>query len=129
MSVRALLSELEKTTPRAVKKRSKLLSQIALEVQVHAAIEEEIFYPAFRQKGETQDDEKLFFEADEEHRLIHGTLPELSKTDPASALFSARAKVLKSLVDHHIKEEENALLPRARKLMSRAELTRAPLRG
>ena len=120
--VRKLLSELEETTPRGVKTRSRLLDEIALEVQVHATIEEEIFYPAFRRNGETGEDEKLFYEAVEEHKLVHGALPALQATDPATELFGARAKVLKDLIEHHAEEEERELFPRARKLMSRAEL-------
>ena len=121
-TVRGLLSQLEETTARGAKKRQQLLTKSALEVEVHAAVEEEIFYPAFRRKGETGEDEKLFFEADEEHRLVHEVLPQLQATDPSSKLFSARAKVLKDLIEHHADEEENEMLPRARKLMSREDL-------
>ena len=120
--VRELLVELEKTTSRGTKKREELLARIAHEVEIHAALEEEIFYPAFRKKGETHEDEKLFFEAEEEHKLVHATLPELRSTDPASELFGARAKVLKDLIVRHAEEEEKTLFPRVRKLMSREEL-------
>ena len=121
-TVKSLLRQLEETTPRGVKSRQKLLEKIALEVQVHAAIEEEIFYPAFREKVENQEDEKLFLEAAEEHGLVHHELPELQDADPASALFSARAKVLKDLIEHHAEEEESELMPRAKELMTREEL-------
>jgi hemerythrin-like domain-containing protein len=121
-TVRELLKELEKTSSRSTKRRQELLERIALEVQVHAAIEEELFYPAFRRRGETKNDEKLFFEAAEEHKLVHGALPEIQATDPESELFSARAKVLKDLIEHHAEEEEQELFPRARELMSREEL-------
>ena len=121
-TVRKLLSELEETTSRGVRKRSELLEKIALEVEVHAAIEEEVFYPAFRRRGKTKEDEKLFFEAAEEHKLVKGVLPELQKTDPGTEYFSARAKVLKDLIEHHAEEEESELLPRARELMSSEEL-------
>ena len=121
-TVRELLGQLDETTTRALKKREELLAKIAQEVEIHAAIEEEIFYPAFRNKGSTHEDEKLFFEAEEEHKLVHTALPELRGTDPSSELFSARAKVLKDLIEHHAEEEEESLLPRARELMSREEL-------
>jgi hemerythrin-like domain-containing protein len=120
-TVRKLLSELEETTSRGVRKRGELLEKIALEVEVHAAIEEEIFYPAFRRRAKTKEDEKLYLEAAEEHELVHRNLPELKNTDPATERFSARAKVLKDLIEHHAEEEENELLPRARELMSREE--------
>ena len=46
--VRALLAALEKTTERSADRRVKLLQQIESEVKVHATVEEEIFYPAYR---------------------------------------------------------------------------------
>src|SRR5688572_22218552 len=106
-SVKKLLGELDETSARAAKRRSELLAKIALEVEVHAAIEEEILYPAFRSKGDSSEDEKLFFEAQEEHDLVHRALPQLKQADPTTELFSARAKVLKDLIEHHAEEEEN----------------------
>jgi len=121
--VRALLAELESTTPRGVKKRSQLLERIAKELRVHTKIEEEIFYPAFKAAGEKSDDDKMYFEALEEHRAAGDlVLPDLEKTDPGSDRFSGRAKVLKELVEHHAGEEEKEMFPRARKLLSAAEL-------
>ena len=121
--VRALLSELESTTSRGVKTRTQLLEKIGVELRVHAKIEEEIFYPAFKAAGEKTDDETMYFEAKEEHRAVELlVLPDLEKTDPASECFGGRAKVFKELVEHHAGEEEKEMFPRARKLLSAAEL-------
>jgi iron-sulfur cluster repair protein YtfE (RIC family) len=108
---------------RAEKKRTELLSKITEELEVHTQIENEIFYPAFRQAGEKSDDEKLFFEAREEHRAVGElVLPDLNKTTADSEQFGGRAKVIKELVEHHVKEEEGEMFPRAKKLMSKDEL-------
>ena len=121
--VRGLLTELEATTARATKTRTQLLATIAKELRVHTRIEEEIFYPALRAAGEKSDDEKMYFEALEEHRAAGElVLPDLEKTAPDSEKFSGRAKVLKELVEHHADEEEKEMFPRARKLLSAAEL-------
>jgi len=121
--VRALLSELEKTTPRGVKKRTELLETIAKELRVHTKLEEEIFYPAFKAAREKSDDDKMYFEALEEHRAAGDlVLPDLEKTEPGSDQFSGRAKVLKELIEHHAGEEEKEMFPRARALLSAAEL-------
>jgi hemerythrin superfamily protein len=121
--VRGLLAELESTTARGTKKRTQLLSTIGKELRVHTKIEEEIFYPALREAGEKSDDEKMYFEALEEHRAAGElVLPDLEKTAPDSEKFSGRAKVLKELVEHHADEEEKEMFPRARKLLSAAEL-------
>lgn len=122
-TVEALLSELAESTPRAVKKRKELLEKIRVELKAHTSIEEEIFYPAFKEKGNKSDDAKMYFEALEEHRAAGElVLPDLLATDVDNEKFSGRAKVLKELVEHHAGEEEKDMFPRARKLLSKAEL-------
>ena len=121
--MRALLAALEATTTRAVKKRESLLAKIEANLKAHASIEEEIFYPAFKQAGSKSDDDKMYFEALEEHRAAGDlVLPDLLETDPSTDNFSGRAKVLKKLVEHHAGEEEKEMFPRARKLLEKAEL-------
>lgn len=122
-TVRGLLDTLASTTTRAVKKRRELVLKIESELKTHSTIEEEIFYPAFKNAGEKSDDDKMYFEALEEHRAAGDlVLPDLLGTDPASEQFSGRAKVLKELVEHHAGEEEKDMFPRARKLLSKGEL-------
>ncbi len=123
VTVRGLLTELEATTTRAVKKRAELLAKVDRELKAHTTIEDEIFYPAFKAAGKKSDDQTMFFEAKEEHRAAGDlVLPDLLGTDPASDNFSGRAKVLKELVFHHAKEEERDMFPRAKELMSKEEL-------
>jgi hemerythrin-like domain-containing protein len=122
-TVRKLLNELAETTNRAEKTRPELLATIAMEIRVHSAIEEEIFYPAFKAAGEKADDGKMYFEALEEHRAAGElVLPDLLETDVTSDQFSGRAKVLKELIEHHAGEEEKEMFPRARELLSKEEL-------
>jgi hemerythrin-like domain-containing protein len=116
-TVRELLSQLEGTTARGARKREQLLQSIAQEVRVHAAIEEEIFYPAYREAARKEEDLKLFFEATEEHALVDIVLPALEETDPSSEEFGAKAKVLKDLIEHHAEEEETEMFPRAKRLL------------
>jgi hemerythrin superfamily protein len=123
VTVRALLDELEATTPRGLKTRTELISRIARELKAHTTIEEEIFYPAFKAAGKKGDDTKMFFEAKEEHRAAGDlVLPDVVNTDPGSEKFSGRAKVLKEMIEHHAKEEETDMFPRAKELMSKEEL-------
>jgi len=121
--VRELLSQLAESSSRAVKKRAQLLERISTMLQAHTTIEEEIFYPAFKDAGQKGDDDAMYFEALEEHRAAGElVLPDLLNTDPASEEFSGRAKVLKDLVEHHADEEEKEMFPRAKKLLSKQEL-------
>lgn len=121
--VKRLFEDLVGTTNRAVKKRSRLLEEIATELKIHTALEEEIFYPAFRKAGKKAGDDKLYYEALEEHRAVEDLiLPDLSQTAPDSSAFSGRAKVLKELVEHHASEEEDELFPRAEQLLGKKRL-------
>jgi hemerythrin-like domain-containing protein len=122
--VRELLSELEETTERASAKRGELLATIERELTIHTKIEEEIFYPAFRDAAQKKDDKDLYYEAIEEHHVVELVLPEIKETDTDSEEFGAKAKVLKDLVEHHAEEEETEMFPRAQKLMDREELVR-----
>lgn len=120
--VKGLLSELEKTSEKGVKKREKLLAQIEKEVKVHTQIEEEIFYPEYREAVTKKDDRKLFFEATYEHHVVDLVMPELKRTNPSSEQFGAKAKVLKELIEHHADEEEKEMFPKARKVLNAEEL-------
>lgn len=121
--VKQLLTELAETTPRALKKRTELLGEIRVQLKAHTTIEEEIFYPAFKGKGNKSDDAKMFFEALEEHRAAGElVLPDLLTTDVDGEKFSGRAKVLKELVTHHADEEEKEMFPRAKELFDKTEL-------
>lgn len=120
--VKELLSELVQTTSRAEKKRQQLLNKIDQELHIHSHLEEEIFYPAFKEAGNSGFS-KIYFEALEEHRAVDELLmPDLRKTSPTSEKFSGRAKVLKEMVEHHVEEEEKDMFKKAQKAMSKEEL-------
>jgi hemerythrin-like domain-containing protein len=120
--VRALLASLEKTSEKGADRRVKLLRQIEDEVKVHATVEEEIFYPAFRDAVRKKEDRELYQEALEEHHVVDLVMPEVKECDPAGEIFPAKAKVLKEIIEHHADEEEKEMFKAARKAMSAAEL-------
>lgn len=120
--VRELLSELSNTTNRAAKKRSDLLQKIKKEVLIHTQIEEEVFYPAFRD-SQAEESKKLFYEAKEEHRAVDElVLPDIESTETATDEFAGRVKVLKDMIEHHAEEEEKEIFPKAKKALSKEEL-------
>lgn len=120
--VRGLLAQLEKSSERSVAKREELLAKIALEVEIHSTLEEEIFYPAYRDAVGKQEDRKLYQEALEEHHVVDLVMPEIEETDPGTEVFSAKAKVLKEIIEHHAEEEEKEMFKRARQVFKPAEL-------
>ena len=116
--MRGLLGQFENATGA---RRSKLLGQIEQELKVHTQVEEEIFYPAYRDAARKKEDKKLYFEAVEEHHVVDLVLPQMTDGDTPEQL-KAKAKVLKELVEHHADEEEKEMFPRARKALDREEL-------
>ena len=116
-NVRGLLGQFENATGA---RREKLRGQIDRELKVHTQIEEEIFYPAFRDAARKKDDKKMYFEALEEHHVVDLVLPEMNDGSSPEEL-KAKAKVLKELVEHHADEEEKDMFPRAKKLMDTAK--------
>jgi hemerythrin superfamily protein len=82
------------------------------ELKVHAAIEEEIFYPAVR---EAIEDEDLMNEAQIEHASAKQLIAQLETMKPDDPLYAATFTVLGEYVLHHVKEEESEMFPQVRK--------------
>jgi len=120
--VKGLLGDLEKSSMRGGPRAQKLVAQIDKELTIHSQIEEEIFYPAFRDAVSSKEDKKMYFEAKEENHVVKLVLPEVKEGGMANEEFAAKCKVLKELVEHHADEEEKEMFPEARKALGRAEL-------
>lgn len=115
--VEELFSQLEKTTERGADRRTRLLGQIEGEIKLHMRLEEEVFYPAFRDAVKKKDDKELYHEAHEEHHVADMVLGELKALSPTDETFGAKAKLLKELIEHHVEEEEGKMFPKARRAM------------
>src|SRR4051812_18308866 len=97
-TVKALFDQFEKAKGRAAK--TKVVRQALTELKVHAAIEEEIFYPTVRAKV----GKEVMNEADEEHHVAKLLIAELDRMDGSESHFEAKFTVLSENVRHHIKE-------------------------
>ena len=115
--VEQLFAQLEKTTERGAGRRTKLVQQIETELKMHMRLEEDIFYPAFREAVTKKDDKEMYFEAREEHHVADMVLRELKGLDPTAETFGAKATVLKELIEHHVEEEEEEMFKKARRHM------------
>ena len=122
-TVEKLFSEFEQTDERAYKTKQGLVERITKELEVHATIEEETFYPAVQAKAR-KDGKELIDEAVEEHHLVRVTLGELAGLSPEDDAFDAKVQVLIENVRHHVEEEESEMLPQAEKLLGQDELAR-----
>ena len=119
-AVEALFKKFEKTGPNAHKTKQDLVEKIVEELSIHAAIEEQVLYPAAREAVPDASDEVL--EALEEHHIVKWVLSELDGMDPTDERFTAKVTVLIENVRHHVEEEEGDLFPQLRKAMKRKEL-------
>ena len=108
--VKGLFDQFEQAKSRGAKK--KLVYRALEELKVHAAIEEEVFYPAVRKPV----GKEVMNEADEEHHVAKLLIAELDVMDGSESHFDAKFMVLAENVRHHIKEEENEMLPKAQKV-------------
>src|SRR6185369_6017279 len=116
--VAGILEKIDSTTERGVKTREELFTQLKTELDVHARVEETIFYPELEKADETHD---ITLEAFEEHRLVKQLLGELDAMDKGDEQWTARFSVLKENVEHHVEEEEGEMFPKARKVLSEEE--------
>src|ERR1700727_3050183 len=92
--------------------KSAIVEQICNEMKIHAELEEEIFYPAVR---EAIDDSDLMDEAIVEHAGAKELIAQLEDASPEDDLYDAKVTVLGEQIDHHVKEEEGDMFPKARK--------------
>lgn len=111
-NVKALFKEYEELGDRAFAGKKKLADRICLELTKHAAIEEEIFYPALREASKQSEDQ--LDEASVEHASLKALISQIGQMDPHDELYDAKVKVLSEYVNHHVKEEEGELFPQAR---------------
>lgn len=120
-NVERLFKQFEKAGPSAHKTRRGIADKIIEELSVHAAIEEQVFYPAVRAAVPDADDDVL--EGLEEHHIVKWTLSELDGMDPEHERFVPKMTVLIESVRHHVEEEEGELFPMVREAMGRKQLT------
>jgi len=122
--VKELFAALEETSEHAKAQLTRLGTQICDELTVHTEIEEQIFYPAVRERteGDHKAEHDLVLESFEEHAAAKKVIEDLRATDAADESYKPKVKALSELIDHHVHEEEHELFPGAKKIFSREEL-------
>jgi hemerythrin superfamily protein len=106
-----------KDSERDVEERAAAFAEFAPLLISHAKPEEQVLYTRMKTDDETREEG---FEGDVEHALADQLVEEIMRTDDED-LWSARVKVLAELVEHHIEEEEEDLLPDFKKHSEPAE--------
>jgi len=103
------------------KQRKKLFDQIDTELNIHAHIEETVFYPEMQKIDELKE---MVEEALEEHQEVKTLLEEMEALDPENEQFSASLEELMENVEHHVAEEEDEMFPKVREQCDQATLDR-----
>lgn len=97
--VEALFEQFESASAAS---KQKIAEQICTELKIHATIEEEIFYPALKDKIEVDTLNEAYVEHDGAKVLIN----DIMSGNPDDPFFDAKVKVLSEEIKHHVHEEE-----------------------
>ena len=87
-----------------------VFEKIKEELDTHAHVEEQVFYPHLLEKGDAEL-KKIVREGLEEHKQVKTLLAELDGLSGNAATFKAKLTVLIENVEHHVTEEENEMFP------------------
>jgi len=96
----------------AIPDKEALVREICRELRIHAAVEEEIFYPSVR-KAIHEDD--LMDEATVEHAGAKALIAQLESMRADGEMCDAKVKVLSEYIHHHVQEEQDEMFPLVRK--------------
>ena len=91
--------------------RQTLAARICRELDIHARIEEEIFYPAVRK---ALDDDELIEEALAQHLEAEELMAHIRAMEPSSGDYDATVKALAEAVDEHVLEEREEIFVQAK---------------
>ena len=98
--VEKMFAEFEKASD---SKKEQLVEQICKALTIHAMLEEEIFYPACREKISEED---MLDEAQVEHDSVKILIAEVWGARSGDPFRDAKVKVMGEQVKHHVGEEE-----------------------
>src|SRR4029450_13317745 len=107
--VRALFQAYQAATDSRTKR--KLAEEACTELETHAQLEEQIFYPAVNEDSE--EGPALVQEALQEHQQVKDLIAALREMGPDHHEFDATFRALMQNVEHHVEEEESQMFPLA----------------
>ena len=88
-----------------------LAEQVFVELEMHAQLEENVFYPAVNE--ETEEGPELVQESLSEHETVKNLIQELRSIAHDTDAFDAKFQELIQNVEHHVEEEEAEMFPLA----------------
>jgi hemerythrin superfamily protein len=115
--VKGLFQEVRQATDQP--KRKELFNKIDTELEIHAHIEETVFYPVIEEHEEFKD---MVAEALEEHQEAKALLGELEELGADNHDFGSKLAELMEAVEHHVEEEEGEMFPKILEVFDQDEL-------
>ncbi|GAC1550460.1 MAG: hypothetical protein NVS3B16_24890 [Vulcanimicrobiaceae bacterium] len=104
-------------------KARKTIDEIVHELEMHAKMEETLFYPALRARTKASgDDRQTVLEAVEEHGSIKDLLKKIKRSSGRDETLKAKVQVLSEIVEHHVHEEEQEMFGEAHRLLGEKRL-------
>ena len=97
--------------------RTRFLADLGRELEVHAAVEERLFYPAL-QSILNGDGPALVAEGLEEREEVEGLLAQLLALDPRGEEFPLVSRILRQAVEDHVEGQESRMFPLLEEHMS-----------
>ena len=108
------------TADAKTKVKKALADTIASALEIHATLEEEIFYPAMRA---IDGGEPVLQKSIPEHNEMRRLIAELRDTPPGDVRHDQLLQQLMRDVIHHVADEETVLLPQAEQMLEKDTLS------
>ncbi len=110
----AIFDKIEATDDDQTVMRSHLLAKLKYALSKHAIEEEMVIYPALRQASETEEADDLT----SDHGYVKTYLYELETMPNDDPQWIARVRDFRTMIEEHMREEENDIFPRLRDQLS-----------
>lgn len=91
--------------------------RLKLSLKAHIEAEEQTLYPAMR-----PEEEKMVQHATEEHRKISDLLGDMDRESKEGTAFTSKVDKLTKVIDDHVKDEEDEMLPKARDMFDQGKV-------
>lgn len=91
------------------------------DLQIHARIEEELFYPAVV-RVRSQEARAVVRNGLEEHQILEGLIAEIEQMDAGDQGYDERFAALRENVERHLRDEEEFIFAQAQSHLSEARL-------
>lgn len=98
----------------SIGRKRALIANACLALEIHATLEEEIFYPEL---ARVLGPDAVLDKSEPEHNQMRDLIRALRDADPLDPGYDGTVHDLMRVVLHHVADEESVLLPRAEELM------------